>query len=66
MARITKNIYVIQKFISARSVSDALKNERKGIIVDVCLAIKDETKPFTPAIGFQLKPDGREDIDYGA
>lgn len=32
MARIKKNIYVIQKFISAMSVADALKREKKAII----------------------------------
>lgn len=65
MARV-KNIYVIQKFVSATSVLEALKNEKKGHIVDVCLTIADPNNSRLPATGFQLKPDGKEELDYGA
>lgn len=55
---------MIQKFVKATSLVEALKKERKGTIVDVCLAIAEPGKGAVTAIGFQLRPDGNENIDY--
>lgn len=64
MARLKENIYVIQKFVKATSVAHALSREKKGTIVDICLSIAPENQGRVPAVGFMLKPDGKEDIDY--
>ena len=67
MARISKQIYVIQKFVSASSLLEAIKNERKGKIVEVCLTIADPNNGVRVApTGFRLQPDGKEEIDYGS
>lgn len=65
MAVKKSNIYIIQKFVKATSIAEALLKERKGTIVDVCLSIADPGKTqMTTAIGFQLRPDGNENINY--
>lgn len=65
MARqLKQNIYVIQKFVKAPTLAEALKKERKGVVVDVCLATGEQGKSYTTAIGFMLRPDGNENIDY--
>lgn len=47
-------------------MSEALKNERKGKIVEVCLTIADPNNVRVAATGFRLQPDGKEEIDYGS
>lgn len=59
-----KNIYVIQKFVSATSLSDALKNEKKGKIVNITLTIAEPNRALVNAVGFGITPDGREELDY--
>lgn len=59
-----KNVYVIQKFVAATSIAEALKKERKGTIVEICLAIKEPGRSAVQAVGFLLRPDGNENIDY--
>ena len=61
---IKKQIYVIQKFVSATSLQEALKNESKGKIVEVCLTIADPNNVRMSPTGFRLQPDGKEEIDY--
>lgn len=63
MAKLKQNIYIIQKFVKAHTLSEALEKERKGTIVDICLATG-ESKPLVSAVGFQIRPDGNENIDY--
>lgn len=64
MAQQKQNIYVIQKFVKASSISEALQKEKKGVIVDITLTIAEPGKGMTQALGFQLRPDGNENIDY--
>lgn len=65
MARqLKQNIYVIQKWVRANSLTDALKKEKKGEIVNVTIAIGEQGKGVVEAIGFRLWPDGKENIDY--
>lgn len=63
MAR-KENIYVIQKFVKASSLAQALKRESKAEIADITLTIGEPNKPLTQAIGFFMRPDGNENIEY--
>lgn len=64
MAKKLENIYVIQKFVKARTLAEALKKEKKGTIVDICLTIAEPGKSSVQAVGFMLRPDGNENISY--
>jgi len=52
--------FFIKKQIRASSVGEALKNEKKGEIIDVYKSQEVEKKEQAPAIGFEI-PD--EDYD---
>lgn len=64
MARVKQNIYVIQKFVSATSLSQALKKEHDAEIVNITLTIATPDKQNLEAVGFRLQPDGKENIEY--
>lgn len=64
MAKSKQNIYVIQKFVKAGSLADALKKERKAELVNVTLTIAAPNQQMIEAVGFRLQPDNKEEIDY--
>lgn len=64
MASVKQNIYVIQKFVKARTLAEALKKEKQAEIVDIVLTIAEPGKALTQAIGFMTRPDGNENINY--
>ena len=58
--------FYIKKVIEAKTPMEALRNEKKGKgeITDVWREEKKEDKKLTPAIGFTVNTDNKEDNNY--